>query len=399
MRMNLKRAWISVPIALMVASCGGGSSGPELVATNTLTSVALSPLTVTLADGGTQQLTVTGTFSNGTTQTLTSGETFASSASSVATVNATGLVTVAANATPGATATITVTDTASGIASASAASTVVTVVAGPTANSVSAAMATVKNNAKSLDVSNVNIPFLNFTSGFTFEGNYPPTTPCPTTGTVDGCLAGLPTTPNPADVGAFYYDSDHMEEDASLHWGLGSDGILKLQSDIQAVLGSDLTFAYSIPMLAAGVYTTSDDYTAFLRKILAGQYQMSQTLSANKVCTNWAVSGCNAIVGQSPITTASNEAEAWSYSMGHWIEDDPKVGDGSFSSAGALGWYPWIDKTQTYYGIIARADLNAAAGDYEGYESAVCGRLIRNAFITGEEQTGADPVFPSGIQH
>jgi hypothetical protein len=250
-----------------------------------------------------------------------------------------------------------------------------------------------------LNGTNVNIPFLNFTSGFTFLGNYPPSTPCPKTGTVDDCLAGLPTAPNPADVGAFYYDSDHMEMDATLHFGLGGDDILGLQGAIQATLGSDLKMAFSIPLLAAGIYTTSDDYTLFLRKIIQGQFQMSQTLSANLVCTNSTVAGCNAIPGESPMTTASNGTESWSYGMGHWIEDDPKVGDGSFSSAGALGWYPWIDKTKTYYGIIARADLNAAAGDYEGYQSAVCGRLVRNAFITGVQQTGAAPVFPSGVQH
>jgi hypothetical protein len=120
---------------------------------------------------------------------------------------------------------------------------------------------------------------------------------------------------------------------------------------------------------------------------------MSATLSANAVCTNSTVSGCNAIAGQSPIATASSGAESWHYSMGHWIEDDPVVGDGAFSSAGALGFYPWIDKSRTYYGIIARANLNAGAADYEGYKSAVCGRLVRRAWVTGVEQTGPAPVL------
>jgi hypothetical protein len=108
------------------------------------------------------------------------------------------------------------------------------------------------------------------------------------------------------------------------------------------------------------------------------------------------VAGCNAVVNASPITSASNEAEAWHYSLGHWIEDDPLVGDGSFSSPGALGFYPWIDSNSTYYGLLVREDDTAeTSGAYEGYQSAVCGRLIRRAWMSGVEQTGAAPVLTS----
>jgi uncharacterized membrane protein YvlD (DUF360 family) len=93
-----------------------------------LVSIALSPLTATIAAGGTQQLTVTGTYSDNTTTVLpASGETFTSMSPSVATVSAAGLVTVASGATAGATATITATDTASGISTTSATNSVITV--------------------------------------------------------------------------------------------------------------------------------------------------------------------------------------------------------------------------------------------------------------------------------
>ena len=37
------------------------------------------------------------------------------------------------------------------------------------------------------------------------------------------------------------------------------------------------------------------------------------------------------------------------------MEDDPAVhGDGAFSSPGAFGFYPWIDSSKSYYGIISR---------------------------------------------
>ena len=452
---------------LILGSCGGGGGSSAVVPPPpqvTLSSIALSPLTASLPIGGTQQLTVTGTYSDMTTKTLAaSGETFASSNDAVATVSVTGLVTVPASATVGAQATISVTDTATKVVSAAAASTVVTVVAGPTANSAAAVNATVAHNAKcssgSIDTAyyweigdasgplisgtqpdasgqalddkgapispatskwsiasgskwvygtyvvesrgsagilagtDPSIPYLNFTSGFTYLGNFPPTTPCPKTGSVDDCLTGLPTTPDPSTAGHFYYDSDHMEEHYTIVMGHGSDGIIAIQGTIQSVLGTDLGFEYSNPLLAAGVYTTSNDYTLFLRRILSGQYQMSKTLSASPVCTNSAAAGCNAVPDQSPIANATSGGESWHYSIGHWIEDDPVVGDGAFSSPGALGWYPWIDKSQKYYGIIARENLNTAAGNFEGYQSAVCGRLIRNAWETGVEQTGAAPTF------
>jgi Bacterial Ig-like domain (group 2) len=242
------------------------------------------------------------------------------------------------------------------------------------------------------------IPYLNFTSGWVFLGNYPPTSnTCTLIDTVDQCIAGIPATPVAPDasaVGAFWYDDDHMEQHASAVMGLGAQGIGDLSTTILAVLGVNLNFSYSIPILAAGVYTTSDDYASFLRNILNGTYQMSQTLSAFPVCTNSTVAGCNAVAGQSPIAAASSNAEAWHYSLGHWIENDPTVGDGSFSSPGALGFYPWIDKDSTYYGLLVREDDSAkTSGAYEGYQSAVCGRLIRQAWMSGVEQTAPAPVF------
>ena len=60
------------------------------------------------------------------------------------------------------------------------------------------------------------------------------------------------------------------------------------------------------------------------------------------------------------------------------METDPTVGDGAFSSAGAFGFYPWIDATRSWYGVLAR---QTAAGS--GNESAQCGRLIRKAWVTG----------------
>ena len=68
-----------------------------------LNSIAITPASVTLAAGVSQQLTATGSFSDGSTQNLTNSVTWSTSSAHVATVSATGMV-LAAN--PG-TATIT----------------------------------------------------------------------------------------------------------------------------------------------------------------------------------------------------------------------------------------------------------------------------------------------------
>ena len=83
------------------------------------------------------------------------------------------------------------------------------------------------------------------------------------------------------------------------------------------------------------------------------------------------------------------DAESWNYSLGHWVEDDPVVGDHAFSSAGALGFYPWIDRTKTLYGILSRRS-DGLEGN-AGYNSARCGRLIRQAWVTGVAVTSGAP--------
>ena len=52
--------------------------------------------------------------------------------------------------------------------------------------------------------------------------------------------------------------------------------------------------------------------------------------------------------------------------------------DGAVSSAGAFGFYPWLNQARDTYGILARKD---EAGT--GFASVRCGRLIRKAWETG----------------
>ena len=188
--------------------------------------------------------------------------------------------------------------------------------------------------------------------------------------TVDACLAyGTNGVYDPATAGKFDYDGGHMEKHASL-MGLGPMNNKALAGAIQGQIGTDVKLGYGQPQLAGGAYASADAYALFLRKLLGGQLRMGALLGSTPVCTNRLT--CPA--GQA-IFAPVPPNESWHYSVGHWVEDDAVVGDGAFSSPGALGFYPWIDAGRTTYGVLARA---VPAG---AFDSVQCGRLIRKAWM------------------
>lgn len=213
------------------------------------------------------------------------------------------------------------------------------------------------------------IKFLSFRSGYT-DFSW-----CSPGHTVDQCVAYQNNNVlNPAHDGLFVYAGGHMQKHASLN-GLGALNNTTLATEMRRLLGNDMALSYSQPQLAGGVVSTAADYAVFLRKVLRRDLAMGHLLGTNAVCAS--PKDCLVLRTQTPAPAT----EAWSYSMGHWVETDPTVGDGAFSSAGAFGFYPWIDSSRTYYGIVAR---EASAGS--GFESASCGRLIRKAWVTGSVQ-------------
>lgn len=240
------------------------------------------------------------------------------------------------------------------------------------------------------------IQFLNFQSG------YINLNACSSLVTVAGCLGETGslggTTTNgdhfPAADGKFYYNGGHMQVLAN-NMGLGPDHNAALATDIESIV-TNVTIAYLDPQLAGGVATTPARYAQFLRNLLGGQYShMLNLLGSNAVCTHTNSSDCPSALF-SPVNQSgpgsSNDVgdEQWHYSLGHWVEDDPAVGDGAFSSPGRFGFYPWIDKSKTYYGILARYDT-ANVGNPDPTKasyitSVFCGRLIRKAWELGQPQ-------------
>lgn len=226
------------------------------------------------------------------------------------------------------------------------------------------------------------VKFLHFQSGYTYYRI------CRPNQSVAACQASLLNgrgRMNPATENRFDYNGGHMQQHAIL-MGLGSlgpDGLgLAVRQTLAPVLGSDWSFSYTQAMPAGGGVTNAADYSRLLRAMMTGQLQLGALLGTQAVCTNPQVCPSDAV--KTPVP----ETEAWHYSLGHWVEDDPKVGDGAFSSAGAFGFYPWISADKRTYGIIARDQRQAPVSDDPGLKpgaaSVACGRLIRAAWMDGE---------------
>ena len=216
------------------------------------------------------------------------------------------------------------------------------------------------------------IQFLHFQSGYV---SFDAFGSCGFFDTVDVCLnKGDNGKYSAASDGKFNYDGGHMQKLASLD-GMGALGSTGLAAEVRRLLGTDIALTYSQPQLAGGVVTSAADYARFLRKVLAGSLRMSALLGSHAVCAN-PTTCSQAVYSPTP------SSEDWRYSMGHWVDADPVVGDGSFSSTGAFGFHPWIDAGKTTYGVLARRTTVPGTG----FESAVCGRLLRKAWATGMAQ-------------
>jgi hypothetical protein len=166
-----------------------------------------------------------------------------------------------------------------------------------------------------------------------------------------------------------------MQKHASIN-GMGAMKNSALTAALSSQLGSDVVVNFSQPQLAGGGVGSADTYARFLRKLLDGQLRLGSMLGSSAVCANPATCGTD-----KALYTPMPQDEDWLYSLGHWVEADPLVGDGAFSSLGVYGFYPWIDAERTYYGVLARDSAPNGAR-----RSALCGRQIRKAWATGVVQ-------------
>jgi CubicO group peptidase (beta-lactamase class C family) len=236
------------------------------------------------------------------------------------------------------------------------------------------------------------IKYLTFHSGYTNFNS------CSNDSTVSSCLSepgavgGTNGDHLPATDGHFFYNGGHMQVMATTI-GLGPDNNGLLASAMMGDLGNQIALAYTQPQLAGGAVMSANDYAVFLRNLLNGTYILNTLLGSNAVCTHTNSQECPSAMF-SPVNQSRpggpNDVtnESWHYSLGHWVEDDPVVGDGAFSSPGRFGFYPWVDANKTYYGVLARFDAvhvdDPNPKDASYITSVKCGRLIRRAWETGQ---------------
>ncbi|MBI3349328.1 MAG: hypothetical protein HY020_19220 [Burkholderiales bacterium] len=226
------------------------------------------------------------------------------------------------------------------------------------------------------------VKFLHFQSGYTYYHV------CRREQSVAACQESLLNGRgrlNPATENRFDYNGGHMQKHAVL-MGLGSfgpDGLaLAVKQALAPALGPDWRLSYSQAMPAGGGVTSAADYSRFLRALLGDSLQLGRLLGRHAVCTN--PQSCPHEAVKTPIP----ETESWHYSIGHWVEDDPQVGDGAFSSPGAFGFYPWISADRRFYGLVAREQrqgvMSGEPGDKPAVASVDCGREIRAAWTDGQ---------------
>lgn len=198
---------------------------------------------------------------------------------------------------------------------------------------------------------------------------------CLATQTVDSCLAmGNNGDYTAATDGRYFYNGGHMQKHAS-QMGLGAMDARALAAEFRSQLGSDVPLTMAQPRPEGAFVMTPAAYATVLRKMLSGSLRIGGLLGTDAACASPRTCGL-----QQAIASPVQDDEVFHYSLGHWIEDDPGLGDGAFSSAGAYGFYPWINAAKSHYGIVARVDKTSESA---GWASMLCGRLIRKAFASG----------------
>ncbi|MCP3101110.1 hypothetical protein LZ198_19735 [Myxococcus sp. K15C18031901] len=211
--------------------------------------------------------------------------------------------------------------------------------------------------------------------------------------TVHGCnLSGdilgplglyLPRSPK-----QFVYQPGHLEAHADYAMGLGAATVRELEEALEGRLHVDLSF--TSVNVAGGVRMAPGEYAKFLRGLMTGSLKLGGLLGTSSVC---ATAACGN-TGDSPWFLE----EPAHYSLAHWVEpDEGPEWSGGFSSAGLLGFYPWISKDRSTYLVVASEHLLGAVtqrvstplDETPSGRAVLCGRLIKKAYFTGQPQSGA----------
>lgn len=222
---------------------------------------------------------------------------------------------------------------------------------------------------------------LNFTSGY-LEGAGRMTI-CGDAGTTVAECYG-PSYKNvsyrPLQTGRFYYDGGHMQKLALDDMGQRTGmGLASVMDWLNGQLGTSLPETPSAVAVAGGFRGSAEHYRLFLQKLLNAQYAMSVLLDADAVPA-WPG-------GPGVAYTPAPEGLEFHYGLGHWIERELVNGTWTVvghSSAGAFGFYPWVNAGRSQYMLLARSRWSLSGR--EGDMSRVCAHQILKAYETGNPQ-------------
>nr|WP_253899535.1 hypothetical protein [Corallococcus carmarthensis] len=219
---------------------------------------------------------------------------------------------------------------------------------------------------------------LNFTSGYIEEN----TTLCGAAGTTVSACYGTSfkdVTYRPLQNGRFFYNGGHMQKLALDDIGARKGtGLVSVMDWLNPLLGTTFPESDSDVAVAGGFSGSAVQYRVFLMKLLNNQVALASKLTVDSVPA-WP-GGPN--VAYTPWSAAG---EAY-YGLGHWIEGEPVNGTWTVtghSSAGAFGFYPWVNAARTRYMVLARS---RQLGEEEGEKSRACAQTVRKAYETGVAQ-------------
>ena len=204
---------------------------------------------------------------------------------------------------------------------------------------------------------------LSFTSGLTVDP------PCLEDGnsTIDDCVINIAQANdgNGSIPGqAFFYASAHLQVAALMAVeASGATGWPALFSEFKAQTGLFAASRYdapspSNPVLAGGMHFTGADYMAFLKQLKNGQLlssaSMAQLLADRTAGIPLVYSPMFSGIGG-----GAGLGEDWHYGFGLWHECRSAtfncVPGARISSPGALGTYPFWDRSKNYTGIVVRS--------------------------------------------
>jgi CubicO group peptidase (beta-lactamase class C family) len=177
----------------------------------------------------------------------------------------------------------------------------------------------------------------------------------------------------------FYYSGAHMQVAGLMVMKAKSAATwTSVFSDFKALTGLFSTSVYdkpsaSNPRLAGGMTWTGDEYMAFLKALKNGS--ILNTASMNTFLADRTTS---ATLTYSPPFSGLNET--WHYGLGYWHECQSTLWNctaaARISSPGAYGAYPFWDRANNYFGMVAR---QGSTGTYTvgiGIERAVRSKVL-----------------------